>query len=54
MSLNKKDRSIYGSRAEAQKIYHQRNEIKRLQQENQQLKMQISAREEKYRQLENN
>lgn len=54
MSLNKKDSSIYGSRAEAQRIYHQRNEIKRLQQENQQLKIQISAREEEYKKLENN
>lgn len=36
--MSKKDRSLANSRDEAKKIYYQRKEINRLQQENQQLK----------------
>lgn len=32
--MNKRDRSVANMRSEAQKIYHQRNEIKRLEKEN--------------------
>ena len=45
MSMNKKTRSLYGTREEAQRIYYQRQRIKiqqniidKLQQENKQLK----------------
>lgn len=48
MSMNKKTRSLYGSREEAQRIYYQRQRIKtqqniidKLQQENSQLKEKI-------------
>lgn len=40
MSVNKKNRSLWGSRSEAQRIYYQRQTIKRLEQENNQLKEQ--------------
>lgn len=40
MSANKKTRSLWGSRSEAQRIYYQRQTIKRLEQENNQLKEQ--------------
>lgn len=39
--MNKRDRSIANMRSEAQKIYYQRQEIKRLQEENQELKERI-------------
>ena len=41
MSVNKKNRSVWGSRSEAQRIYYQRQTIKRLEKENNQLKEQI-------------
>lgn len=48
MSMNKKTRSLYGSREEAQRIYNQRQQIKtqqniidKLKQENSQLKERI-------------
>ena len=41
MSVNKKNRSLWGSRSEAQRIYYQRQTIKRLEKENNQLKEQI-------------
>ena len=41
--MNKRDRSIANMRSEAQKIYYQRQEIKRLQEENQELKERIFA-----------
>lgn len=37
MTANKKTRSLWGSRSEAQKIYYQRQEIKRLEKENEKL-----------------
>ena len=40
MSVNKKNRSLWGSRSEAQRIYYQRQTIKRLEKENNQLKQQ--------------
>lgn len=40
MSVNKKNRSLWGSRSEAQRIYYQRQTIKRLEKENNQLKEQ--------------
>ena len=40
MSVNKKNRSLWGSRSEAQRIYYQRQTIKRLEQENNLLKQQ--------------
>lgn len=40
MSANKKNRSLWGSRSEAQRIYYQRQTIKRLEKENNQLKEQ--------------
>lgn len=40
MSANKKTRSLWGSRSEAQRIYYQRQTIKRLEKENNQLKEQ--------------
>lgn len=39
MSANKKTRSLWGSRSEAQRIYYQRQTIKRLEKENNQLKL---------------
>lgn len=39
MSANKKTRSLWGSRGEAQRIYYQRQTIKRLEKENNQLKL---------------
>lgn len=36
--LNKRDRSLFGSRSEAQKIFNQRQTIKRLEKENKELK----------------
>ena len=39
MSVNKKNRSLWGSRSEAQRIYYQRQTIKRLEKENNQLKL---------------
>lgn len=39
--MSKKDRSLANSRDEAKKIYYQRKEINRLQQENQQLNQQL-------------
>lgn len=39
--MSKKDRSLANSRAEAQRIYYQRREILRLQQENTNLKQRI-------------
>ena len=39
MSVNKKNRSLWGSRSEAQRIYYQRQTIKRLEQENNQIKL---------------
>ena len=41
MSANKKNRSLWGSRSEAQRIYYQRQTIKRLEQENARLKDKI-------------
>lgn len=38
MSVNKKNRSLWGSRSEAQRIYYQRQTIKRLEKENEKLK----------------
>ena len=38
MSVNKKNRSLWGSRSEAQRIYYQRQTIKRLEKENENLK----------------
>ena len=38
MSVNKKNRSLWGSRSEAQRIYYQRQTIKRLEKENKELK----------------
>lgn len=38
--LNKRDRSLFGSRSEAQKIFNQRQTIKRLEKKNQELKNQ--------------
>ena len=40
MSVNKKNRSLWGSRSEAQRIYYQRQTIKRLEKENNQFKEQ--------------
>ena len=40
MRVNKKNRSLWGSRSEAQRIYYQRQTIKRLEKENNQLKEQ--------------
>lgn len=40
MSVNKKNRSLWGSGSEAQRIYYQRQTIKRLEKENNQLKQQ--------------
>ena len=40
MSVNKKNRSLWGSRSEAQRIYYQRQTIKRLEKEIEQLKEQ--------------
>lgn len=40
MSVNKKNRSLWGTRSEAQRIYYQRQTIKRLEKENNQLKQQ--------------
>ena len=37
MSANKKTCSLWGSRSEAQRIYYQRQEIKRLEKENEKL-----------------
>ena len=39
--MSKKDRSLANSRDESKKIYYQRKEINRLQQENQQLKEEL-------------
>lgn len=44
MSANKKTRSLWGSRSEAQRIYYQRQTIKRLEQENEKLKKQYCER----------
>ena len=38
MSVNKKNRSLWGSRSEAQRIYYQRQTIKRLEKEIEKLK----------------
>lgn len=38
MSVNKKDRCMFGNKEEQQRIYNQRRTINRLEQENQQLK----------------
>lgn len=46
MSVNKKNRSLWGSRSEAQRIYYQRQTIKRLEQENNQLKEQLKTKHE--------
>lgn len=40
MSTNKNNRSLWGSRNEAQRIYYQRQTIKRLEKENKELKEQ--------------
>ena len=40
MSVNKKNRSLWGSRSEAQRIYYQRQTINRLEKEIEQLKEQ--------------
>lgn len=40
MSVNKKNRSLWGSRSEAQRIYYQRQTIKRLEEKIEQLKEQ--------------
>lgn len=41
MSVNKKNRSLWGSRSEAQRIYYQRETIKRLEKECKELKERI-------------
>lgn len=41
MSVNKKNRSLWGTNSEAQKIYHQRQTIKRLEKEKQELNEKI-------------
>ena len=46
--MSKKDRSLANSRDEAKKIYYQRKEINRLQQENQQLKEQLENASKNY------
>ena len=41
MSVNKKNRSLWGSRSEAQRIYYQRQAIKRLEKECKELKERV-------------
>ena len=45
MSVNKKNRSLWGSRSEAQRIYYQRQTIKRLEKENEKLKEQCEKQQ---------
>ena len=49
--MNKRDRSMANSRSEAKRIFNQRQAIRRLEQENQELKEQLEVGKEQYNDL---